>query len=51
MKKYCVFLILMLLAGVTFAGTLFSDDFEDGNADGWTEVNGTWSVEANQRRC
>jgi hypothetical protein len=27
--------------------TLFSDDFEDGNADGWTEVGsgGTWVVE------
>ncbi len=26
------------------AAVLFSDDFEDGNANGWTVVNGTWSV-------
>ena len=24
---------------------LFSDDFEDGNTDGWNEVSGTWSIE------
>ena len=24
---------------------LFRDDFEDGNADGWSAVTGTWSVE------
>lgn len=25
-------------------GVLFSDDFEDGTADGWTPVTGSWSV-------
>lgn len=28
----------------TPGGSLFSDNFEDGNATGWTNVNGTWSV-------
>lgn len=28
----------------TPGGNLFSDDFEDGNSIGWTNVNGTWSV-------
>lgn len=28
----------------TAGGSLFSDNFEDGNAAGWTNVNGTWSV-------
>ena len=23
--------------------TLFSDDFQDGNADGWTKSGGTWA--------
>lgn len=28
------------------AATLFGDDFEDGNLDGWTRSGGTWSVAA-----
>ena len=24
--------------------TLFSDDFEDGNANGWTKSGGSWAV-------
>jgi len=24
--------------------TLFSDNFEDGNADGWTKSGGSWAV-------
>jgi hypothetical protein len=30
----------------TGATTLFSDNFEDGNATGWTVVNGSWGVVA-----
>src|SRR5689334_20298293 len=26
------------------AATLFSDDFGDGNADGWSKSGGSWSV-------
>ncbi|NQX65122.1 pectate lyase [Paenibacillus alba] len=38
-----------LIAGMTiipsvFAANLFSDNFDDGNANGWTTQNGTWSV-------
>ena len=29
---------------VASAATLFADDFEDGNADGWTRSGGSWSV-------
>jgi hypothetical protein len=29
---------------LTPGGTLFSDDFEDGNSSGWTVVNGSWAV-------
>ena len=29
--------LLVVLAGVCFAATLFEDDFDDGSADGWTE--------------
>lgn len=34
---------MMLLPSV-FAANLFSDNFEDGDANGWTTQNGTWSV-------
>jgi hypothetical protein len=30
------------------AATLFSDDFNDGNANGWTSYDGTWAVESNE---
>lgn len=33
-----------VLIGKASASTLFSDDFEDGNASGWTATTGTWSV-------
>ncbi|MGW4460810.1 right-handed parallel beta-helix repeat-containing protein [Micromonospora sp. NPDC004704] len=29
---------------LAFAATLFSDNFEDGNADGWSKSGGTWAV-------
>jgi pectate lyase len=38
---------LALAVGVTtgaHAATLFSDDFDDGNADGWSKSGGDWSV-------
>ncbi len=40
------FATLLLLAFIPFAGaaTLFSDDFQDGNATGWTATSGAWSV-------
>ena len=31
-------------AGTASAATLFGDDFEDGNATGWTTSGGSWSV-------
>src|SRR6188474_418762 len=34
---------LFLIVGAQ-AATVFSDDFEDGNATGWTTSGGTWSV-------
>src|SRR6476659_519210 len=41
--------VAVLIAGVALAGpahaaTLFADDFNDGNADGWTKSGGSWSV-------
>ena len=30
------------------AATLFSDDFNDGNANGWTVYDGTWAVESGE---
>jgi len=32
----------------TAQSTLFSDDFNDGNANGWTTSGGTWSVNASE---
>ena len=32
------------LTGAAYAATLFSDDFADGNANGWTVSGGSWSV-------
>lgn len=34
----------------TPTGTLLSDDFEDGNADGWATAGGSWAVRANGSR-
>jgi pectin methylesterase-like acyl-CoA thioesterase len=31
-------------AGTASAGTVFSDDFEDGNTSGWSKSGGTWPV-------
>ncbi len=39
-------ILLLALWGGTFVGaaTVFSDNFEDGNANGWSKSSGTWSV-------
>ena len=35
--------VIVLASGPTiYAGTLFQDDFDDGNDDGWTTTFGTW---------
>ncbi len=38
--------VVLLFAALTMVGaaTLFSDDFQDGNATGWSTSSGTWSV-------
>lgn len=41
-----VLVVVLGLAITTYAGTFF-DDFNDGNADGWTYINGNWRVENN----
>ena len=46
-KSWSILLVGMLFLMVsTFvsAATLFSDNFDDGNANGWTTQNGKWSV-------
>src|SRR5688572_15273850 len=41
----CAAAALVLVAGTAArAQALFSDDFNDGNANGWTATSGTWSV-------
>jgi pectate lyase len=41
----CLSLIMaMLVVFPASAATLFSDDFNDGNFNGWATQNGTWSV-------
>jgi pectate lyase len=52
MRKYLYFvaaagsalLLSALISGPARAETLFSDDFNDGNADGWSRNGGAWSV-------
>ena len=36
--------LVFTIGAVANAATLFSDDFNDGNASGWTTSGGTWSV-------
>jgi len=36
--------IVVAFAATADAATLFSDDFNDGNANGWTTSGGSWSV-------
>lgn len=36
--------------GAASAATLFSDDFEDGNAAGWVTTGGTWIVNSEESR-
>jgi pectate lyase len=35
---------VVAMASTAFAGTLFADDFQDGNTTGWTTSGGSWSV-------
>src|SRR5688572_989701 len=35
---------VITVASTAHAATLFSDDFNDGNANGWTKSGGSWSV-------
>ncbi|HEV2782174.1 MAG TPA: hypothetical protein VGX25_22510 [Actinophytocola sp.] len=37
-------LALVLVPGAARAATVFGDDFEDGNADGWSRSGGSWAV-------
>jgi pectate lyase len=37
-------LLLSAVTGPAFADTLFSDTFDDGDANGWTRSGGSWSV-------
>lgn len=36
--------LLVAFTTNAFAATLFSDNFDDGNADGWSKSGGSWSV-------
>ncbi|GHJ44336.1 hypothetical protein Cs7R123_16780 [Catellatospora sp. TT07R-123] len=36
--------LMSLTGGVALAATLFSDNFDDGEASGWTKSGGDWSV-------
>ncbi len=36
--------VMAVMVGTANAATLFSDDFNDGNASGWSTSGGTWSV-------
>ena len=40
---FTLFLSLFMITSIS-AATLFSDDFEGGNANNWTATSGTWSV-------
>ena len=39
-----VFALFAVVAPTAHAATLLSDNFEDGNLDGWTRSGGSWSV-------
>jgi hypothetical protein len=39
-----VMLTLILSFGTSAQQTLFTDDFEDGNATGWSKSGGSWAV-------
>ncbi|NOY06823.1 MAG: hypothetical protein GXO82_09375 [Chlorobi bacterium] len=41
-----LFLVVIMIAQAAFSQTAWiADDFDDGLADGWKQVNGSWSVE------
>ncbi|HYH04415.1 MAG TPA: family 16 glycoside hydrolase, partial [Bacillota bacterium] len=37
-------ILAVLFSQTMFGATLFSDDFQDGNASGWSKSGGSWSV-------
>ena len=39
-----VFLFLFVMSATIRADVFFEDNFEDGNFDGWTVLNGTWLI-------
>src|SRR5215510_14596671 len=39
-----IVMALILSFGISAQQTLFTDDFEDGNANGWSKSGGTWAV-------
>jgi pectate lyase len=41
---WCLALLVAVLPFAAYGAPLFSDDFEDGNATGWTTNGGSWSV-------
>ncbi len=41
----------VLAQSTASAATLFGDDFEDGNADGWAKSGGSWSVVTDDSRA
>jgi len=41
---FCGLIILGVMSGPAWAQLPWFDDFNDGNADGWTVVSGEWSV-------
>ena len=44
MRKLILFLVFLLSISFVNANVLFSDNFEDGNSDGWIEVVDDWQI-------
>lgn len=52
MKRACLPLIYLFLISIgANAGVLFEEDFEDGNADGFTEILGYWTIAGGTYLC
>ncbi|MEU4559378.1 right-handed parallel beta-helix repeat-containing protein [Actinoplanes sp. NPDC023936] len=39
-----VVVLILGMGSIAYADTLFTDDFEDGNATGWTASGGSWAI-------